>query len=69
MSGDGEREYIHMVKETARAMWGVDEAQKFSDHIERTAAAVYAVSNYPLEPDAEPVTRMRLEERRWSHTD
>ena len=59
MSGDGEREYIHMVKETAKAMWGTKAAEKLGDHIERTAAAVYAVSNYPLEPDVEPVTRMR----------
>ena len=59
MSGDGAREYIHMVKETAKAMWGPEAAEKLGDHIERTAAAVYAVSNYPLEPGVEPVTRMR----------
>ena len=59
MSGNGEREYVHMVKEAAKVMWGSEAAEKFSDHIERTAAAVYAVSNYPLEPDVEPVTRMR----------
>lgn len=59
MSGDGEREYINMVKETAKAMWGPEAAEKFSDNIERTAAAVYAVSNYPLESDVEPVTKMR----------
>ena len=58
MSGNGEREYIHMVKEAAKAMWGPEAAEKFDDHIERTAAAVYAVSNYPLEPATEPVTRM-----------
>ena len=59
MSGDGENEYIRMVKEAAKAMWGPEAAEKFGDHIERTAAAVYAVSNYPLEPDVEPITRMR----------
>jgi len=59
LSGDGEREYINMVKETAMAMWGPEAAKKFSDHIERTAAAVYAVSNYPLEPEIEPATKMR----------
>ena len=63
MSGDGEREYIHMVKETAKAMWGPEAAEKFGDHIERTAAAVYAVSNYPLEPGVEPATRMRPGDR------
>lgn len=60
MSGDGEKEYIHMVKETAKAMWGPESADKFGEHIERTAAAVYVVSNYPLEPATEPVTRMKL---------
>ncbi len=59
LSGDGEREYIYMVKETAKAMWGPEAADKFGEHIERTAAAVYAVSNYPLEPAIEPVTRMK----------
>lgn len=58
MSGEGEREYIHMVKEAAKTMWGPEAADEFGDHIERTAAAVYAVSNYPLEPAVEPVTRM-----------
>lgn len=58
MSGDGEKEYIHMVKETAKAMWGPEAADRLGEHIERTAAAVYAVSNYPLEPTTEPVTRM-----------
>jgi hypothetical protein len=59
LSGDAEREYIHMVKETAKAMWGPEAAEKIGEHIERTAAAVYAVSNYPLEPSIEPVTRMK----------
>ena len=59
MSEDGEREYIHMVKETAKAMWGPEAAEKFGDHIERTAAAVYAVSNYTLDPGVEPITKMR----------
>ncbi len=57
LSGDGEKEYIHMVKEAAKTMWGPESAEKFNEHIERTAAAVYAVSNYPLEPSVEPVTR------------
>jgi hypothetical protein len=59
LSVDGEKEYIHMVKEAAKAMWGPEAADKFGEHIERTAAAVYAVSNYPLEPGVEPVTRMK----------
>ena len=64
MSGDGEKEYVRMVQEAARAMWGAKAAAEFSDHVERTAKAVYMVSNYPLESGVEPVTRMRLEERR-----
>ena len=63
MSRDGEREYIQMVKESARSMWGPEAATKFSEHIERTAAAVYAVSNYPLEPGVEPIVRLKLEDR------
>jgi hypothetical protein len=59
LSGDGEKEYIHVVKEAAKAMWGPEAADKFGEHIERTASAVYAVSNYPLEPSIEPVTRMK----------
>jgi hypothetical protein len=59
LSGDGEKEYIHMVKETAKAMWGPEADDKFGENIERTASAVYAVSNYPLEPGVEPVTRMK----------
>jgi len=59
LSGDGEKEYIQMVKETAKATWGPEAAERLGEHIERTAAAVYAVSNYPLEPGVEPVTRMR----------
>ena len=59
MSVDGEKEYIHMVKEAAKAMWGPEAADRFGEHIERTAAAVYAVSNYSLEPGVEPVTKMK----------
>ena len=59
LSGDGEKEYIQMVKETAEAMWGPEAADMFSEHIEPTAVAVYTVSNYPLEPGGEPVTRFR----------
>jgi len=63
LSGNGEKEYIQMVKETAKAMWGPEAAEKFSEHIERTAAAVYAVSSYPLEPRLEPVTRFKPGEK------
>lgn len=40
-------------------MWGSEEAEKFRDHIERTALAVFDVSNYPLDPEIEPVTKLR----------
>ncbi|MCW4049853.1 MAG: hypothetical protein NWE89_08965 [Candidatus Bathyarchaeota archaeon] len=59
MSDDAEKDYVHMVMETAKGMWGAEEAQRIKDHVERTAKAVYAVSNYPLEPEIEPVTKMR----------
>ena len=51
-----------MVVESAKGMWGSAEANKFRDHIERTAKAVYIVSNYPLEPAIEPVTKMSYSE-------
>ena len=51
-----------MVVESAKGMWGSAEANKFRDHLERTAKAVYIVSNYPLEPAIEPVTKMSYSE-------
>jgi RPA family protein len=61
LSGDGEKEYIRMVAETARSMWGEETVKQFMDHIERTAKAVYEVGSYPLEASAEPVTKLRPE--------
>jgi len=61
LRGDGEKEYIRMVAETARSMWGEETVKQFMDHIERTAKAVYEVGSYPLEASAEPVTKLRPE--------
>jgi hypothetical protein len=61
MSGEGEKEYIRMVAETARRMWGEEHVKRFMDHIERTAKAVYEVASYPIEASVEPVTRVRQE--------
>lgn len=58
----GKMKYIHKVKESAKAIWGVEAVNEFSGHIEQTAGAVYAVLNYPLDSDVEPVTKMRPEE-------
>ena len=60
MSGDGEKEYIRMVAETAKSMWGEEMARQFMAHIESTAKAVYEVGSYPLEASSEPVTRLKL---------
>lgn len=56
MSENDEKEYINMVVETARQMWGNNELKKIRDQVEKTAKSVYAVSNYPLSPEIEPVT-------------
>jgi hypothetical protein len=40
-------------------MWGSEDVEQFKDHITRTAQAVYSVSTYPLEPEKEPVTKLR----------
>jgi len=61
LGGDGEKEYIEKVLETARGMWGEEAAQEFMSHIEATSRAVYRVGTYPLDPSTEPVTRMRPE--------
>ena len=61
LSDDGEKEYIRMVAETARSMWGEETVKSFMSHIEATAKAVYEVGSYPLEASVEPVTKMRPE--------
>jgi hypothetical protein len=61
MGGGGEKEYVRMVAETARGMWGEEAVQGIMSHIEATARAVYRVDNYPLDPSTEPVTRVRPE--------
>lgn len=61
MSGDGEKKYVRMVAETARAMWGNEAVEKIMSHIEATAKAVYQVGNYPLDVSTEPVTKLRPE--------
>lgn len=62
MSGDGEKEYIGMVVEAARGMWGEEAVKEFMSHIEATAGAVYRVGSYPLGPSTEPVTQVRPED-------
>ena len=59
MSQGGEKSYVQRVLESARGMWGSEDVEKFKEHITRTAQAVYRVSNYPLEPGKEPVTKLR----------
>jgi len=61
LSGDGEKKYIRMVADTARAMWGDEAVEKFMSHIEATAKAVYQVGSYPLDVSTEPVTKLRPE--------
>lgn len=62
MSESDEKEYVNMVVETARQMWGNNELKKIRDQVEKTAKAVYTVSNYPLDPEIEPITLPKPEE-------
>jgi hypothetical protein len=62
LSQEGEKAYIQMVLDSAKDMWGGTKVDKFRDHIERTAKAVYTLSNYPLEPVIEPITKMSYRE-------
>jgi hypothetical protein len=56
MSESDEKEYVSMAVESARQMWGNEELKKIREQVERTAKAVYVVSNYPLGPEIEPIT-------------
>ena len=46
---------------TAKAIWGT-EAEEARNHIEATAKSTYTVSKTPLQPDLEPITRLRYGE-------
>jgi hypothetical protein len=59
--GGEEKEYIRMVAETAKSMWGEETVKGIMSHIEATARAVYRVDNYPLNPSTEPITKVRPE--------
>ena len=62
MSENTEKEYVSIVVESARQMWGDEEFKKIKEQVERTAKAVYSVSNYPLESGIEPLSLPRLKE-------
>ncbi len=59
----GEKDYIKMVLEMATSMWGSEVAQRICEHLEQTGKAVWAVSNFQLGSEVEPITVMRLEEK------
>jgi len=54
---DEKMNYIQKVKESANAIWGAEAAAEFSDHIEQTAAAVYAVHNILLTRESNRLRR------------
>ena len=54
-------EYIKTATETAKALWG-PEAEQVRNHIEATAKSTHTVSNTPLKPQTEPVTKLRYGE-------
>jgi hypothetical protein len=57
-----EKEYAEMMRDTAIFLWGAEEAEKISSHIETTATAVFRIAHVKLEPVLEPVTRLRHRE-------
>jgi hypothetical protein len=60
LRGENEKRYVNSVKETAKVLWGLDAFNEVCEQIERTAKAVYAVSNYHLDIETEPVIHMRI---------
>jgi hypothetical protein len=64
LSKEAKEQYVSSVLETAKEMWGSETLNGIHRSIERTAEAVYEVSNYQLSPHIEPVTKMRLSEEK-----
>jgi hypothetical protein len=60
LSVEDEKQYVNSVNETAKALWGLDAFKEVCEQIERTARAVYAVSNYELDIETEPVVQMNI---------
>lgn len=60
MTEISEKEYVDMVYESAKNLWGEEEAEKMRDHIEKTAGAVWRIGKQELNPGTEPVTKLRL---------
>jgi hypothetical protein len=58
------KEYIAMAKETARSIWGEEEAEKMSQQIEATASAAWRIWHTELSPMREPATRLRHREQK-----
>lgn len=53
------KEYIQMMKKTAREMWGKKGAEKAGSHIEATAGAVWRIWRKEIDPMNEPATKLR----------
>jgi hypothetical protein len=57
-------DYIELMMETARELWGDSEAEKIHKHIEKTATAVWSISQINLNTRTEPATRLRHREKK-----
>ncbi len=53
------KEYIKMMKKTARELWGKKATDKAGSHIEATAGAVWRIWRKEMDPMNEPVTKLR----------
>ena len=57
MSNREEKKFIEKVVLTAKELWGED-AIKISEHIEKTAGAMFRIREFQLTSDVEPIIKM-----------
>jgi hypothetical protein len=55
----GLEDYVELMMEAARVLWGDSEAENIREHIEKTATAVWSCSQINLEPGIEPAINLR----------
>jgi hypothetical protein len=60
----GLEDYIELMMENARELWGDSEAEKISKHLEKTATAVWRISQINLGTRTEPATKLRHREKK-----
>ncbi len=60
MTEINEKDYIDMVYASAMGLWGIEEAERMREHLEKTAGAVWRIGKEELHPGIEPATKLRL---------